>query len=118
MNLTAGMFCPRSAAIEPYVSLPVAQGGAALTPALQDWPHPVMNLPQHLWLTDRDAASDALQNFFLDRYAAAYRAEIDHFAMVLAGEQAPSVTFADGLAALELAEAAALSAQTGQPVRL
>ena len=35
---------------------------AALTPALQDWPHPVMNLPQHLWLTDRDAASDALQN--------------------------------------------------------
>jgi myo-inositol 2-dehydrogenase/D-chiro-inositol 1-dehydrogenase len=63
-------------------------------------------------------ASDALQNFFLDRYAAAYRAEIDHFAMVLAGEQAPSVTFADGLAALELAEAAALSARSGQPVKL
>lgn len=63
-------------------------------------------------------ASDALQNFFLDRYAAAYRAEIDHFAMILAGEQLPSVTFADGLAALELAEAAALSARSGQPVRL
>ena len=63
-------------------------------------------------------AGDALQNFFLDRYASAYRAEIDHFAAVLAGEQRSAVTFADGLAALELADAADLSARTGQPVRL
>jgi myo-inositol 2-dehydrogenase/D-chiro-inositol 1-dehydrogenase len=66
----------------------------------------------------RGMASDALQNFFLDRYAAAYRAEIDHFAAVLARTQPAAVTFADGLAALELAEAADLSARTGQPVNL
>jgi myo-inositol 2-dehydrogenase/D-chiro-inositol 1-dehydrogenase len=63
-------------------------------------------------------ASDTLQNFFLDRYAAAYTAEIDHFAAILAGDRSPAVTFADGLAALELADAAARSARTGLPVLL
>jgi myo-inositol 2-dehydrogenase/D-chiro-inositol 1-dehydrogenase len=47
-----------------------------------------------------------LQNFFLDRYAQAYRAEMDHFAGVIARTHEPLVGHADGIAALGLAEAA------------
>jgi len=61
---------------------------------------------------------DAFQNFFLDRYAEAYRTEVDHFAAVMAGEAAPLVGFDDAVKALELAEAAALSVKTGQVVKL
>jgi myo-inositol 2-dehydrogenase/D-chiro-inositol 1-dehydrogenase len=57
------------------------------------------------------------QNFFLERYAEAYRLEMDHFAAVLRGEQ-PAVGFSDGLRALELAEAAGRSHATGRPVAL
>ncbi|MBB6251139.1 inositol 2-dehydrogenase [Nitrospirillum iridis] len=63
-------------------------------------------------------ASDAFQNFFLDRYAEAYRREVAHFADILAGRAKPSVGYADGVAALALAEAAAQSVATGQAVRL
>jgi myo-inositol 2-dehydrogenase/D-chiro-inositol 1-dehydrogenase len=61
---------------------------------------------------------DAFQNFFLDRYAEAYRAEIEHFADILAGKAQPLVGFDDAVKALELAEAAARSVATGQAVRL
>lgn len=64
------------------------------------------------------ASADKFQNFFLDRYAVAYRLEMDHFADVLDGDAEPLVGVADGVAALELAEAAALSANTGRPVDL
>lgn len=64
------------------------------------------------------AAADRLQNFFLDRYAAAYRLEMDHFADILSGKAAPAITYADGVGALELAEAAAQSVKTGQVVTL
>jgi myo-inositol 2-dehydrogenase / D-chiro-inositol 1-dehydrogenase len=57
------------------------------------------------------------QNFFLERYAEAYRLEMDHFAAVLRGEK-PAVGFADGVHALELAEAAGRSYATGRPVAL
>ncbi|MGH8318188.1 MAG: inositol 2-dehydrogenase [Steroidobacteraceae bacterium] len=57
------------------------------------------------------------QNFFLERYADAYRLEMDHFAAVLRGEE-PAVGFADGVHALELAEAAGRSHATGRPVAL
>jgi myo-inositol 2-dehydrogenase/D-chiro-inositol 1-dehydrogenase len=67
--------------------------------------------------TEAGAAADRFQNFFLDRYADAYRLELDHFAEVLAGA-APRVGLADALAALELAEAAAESVRSGGPVRL
>ena len=67
--------------------------------------------------TEAGAESPPLQNFFLDRYAEAYRAEMAHFAEVLAGAE-PQLTYADGLAALALAEAAEESARTGRPVRL
>ncbi len=64
------------------------------------------------------AASDSFQNFFLDRYAEAYRREIDHFADVVSGEVLPAVGLADGIAALALAEAAGQSARTGLPVQI
>lgn len=54
-----------------------------------------------------------LQNFFLDRYADAYRAEIGEFAAVLEGA-VPAVTPHDAVAALALAEAAARSARSGR----
>jgi myo-inositol 2-dehydrogenase/D-chiro-inositol 1-dehydrogenase len=63
------------------------------------------------------AAADRFQNFFLDRYAEAYRREMDHFADVLDGATA-LVGYADGVAALALAEAAAESIKRGGMVRL
>ncbi|WP_219339698.1 inositol 2-dehydrogenase [Luteimonas salinisoli] len=66
---------------------------------------------------EQGVAADRFQNFFLDRYAEAYRREMDHFAEVLEGA-APRVGYADGVAALALADAAAQSVRSGQPVRL
>ena len=56
--------------------------------------------------------------FFLQRYAEAYRRELDHFISAVTAGTAPPVSGADGVKALALAEAAARSAQTGQPVKL
>lgn len=67
------------------------------------------------WRED-GARAAPLQNFFLERYAAAFRAEIAHFADVLAGRSRPRVTFADGVAALALATAANRSLDSGLPV--
>jgi myo-inositol 2-dehydrogenase/D-chiro-inositol 1-dehydrogenase len=68
--------------------------------------------------TEAGAQADRFQNFFLDRYAQAYRAEMDHFAEILDGKAQPEIGYADGVAALSLAEAAAESMKTGRPVRL
>jgi myo-inositol 2-dehydrogenase/D-chiro-inositol 1-dehydrogenase len=62
--------------------------------------------------------SDLPLHFFLERYAEAYRAELDHFVDVIEGRAAPSVTGADGRAALALADAAARSLGEGRPVRV
>jgi myo-inositol 2-dehydrogenase/D-chiro-inositol 1-dehydrogenase len=70
-----------------------------------------------VWRED-GAAADKFQNFFLDRYAAAYRAEMVHFADILAGRAQPAIGYADGMAALALAEAAGESLKTGRPVSL
>lgn len=59
---------------------------------------------------------DAFQNFFLQRYAEAYRAEIAHFADVIAGRTKAAISFADGVAALRLADAAGASLKLGTPV--
>ena len=67
--------------------------------------------------TEAGPAADRIQNFFLDRYAEAYRAEMAHFADVLAG-QAPAIGLDDALGALALAEAAQASHDKGQPVRV
>lgn len=63
------------------------------------------------------AATDRLQNFFLDRYAEAYRREMDHFADILDGA-APQVGYRDGVVALALAEAATRSLAQGRPVAM
>ena len=67
--------------------------------------------------SERGCAGDSLQNFFLDRYAQAYRREMAHFAAVLRKEIAPAVGYRDAVAALALAEAAGLSARLNKPVR-
>ena len=77
----------------------------------------VLESTVEVW-TEDGARADRFQNFFLDRYSAAYRFEMDHFADVIAGKAAPSVGYADGVAALALAEAAAQSLQSGRPVAL
>ena len=68
--------------------------------------------------TERGAASDALQNFFLERYAEAYRREMRHFADILRHGKAPLAGYRDGVAALVLAEAAALSVKLNKPVNI
>jgi myo-inositol 2-dehydrogenase/D-chiro-inositol 1-dehydrogenase len=62
--------------------------------------------------------SAPLQNFFLDRYAEAYRAEIAHFADVVAGRASPLAGYEDGIRALALAEAAFESVGRNAIVRL
>jgi myo-inositol 2-dehydrogenase/D-chiro-inositol 1-dehydrogenase len=58
----------------------------------------------------------SLKRFFIERYAAAYQAELADFIDAVAIGREPSVTFADGRRALELAEAALRSLQTGSTV--
>ncbi len=62
--------------------------------------------------------ADPVLPFFLERYAAAYRAELDHFLDSLIAGTAPSPSGEDGLKAQLLADAATRSHQTGKPVRL
>jgi myo-inositol 2-dehydrogenase/D-chiro-inositol 1-dehydrogenase len=57
-------------------------------------------------------------NFFLERYADAYRRELDHFISAVTAGTPPSVGATDGIRALALADAAARSAQTGRAVKL
>jgi myo-inositol 2-dehydrogenase/D-chiro-inositol 1-dehydrogenase len=63
-------------------------------------------------------ATDPALPFFLERYEAAYRAELDAFlGAVLEGKPVPT-TGEDGLRALELADAATHSARSGQAVSM
>ena len=55
---------------------------------------------------------------FAERYREAYRAQLEHFADVLHGRASAQVGYADGVAALVLAEACQESVRTGAPVRL
>jgi myo-inositol 2-dehydrogenase / D-chiro-inositol 1-dehydrogenase len=61
---------------------------------------------------------DPVQNFFLERYAQAYRLEIEAFVSAVKNGDQPSPSGLDGLKAQRLADAATQSAQTGQTVRL
>lgn len=53
--------------------------------------------------------------FFLERYADAYRLQLDKFLRVVAGERLDIPSGKDGLAALAMADAAQKSLDTGQP---
>jgi myo-inositol 2-dehydrogenase/D-chiro-inositol 1-dehydrogenase len=56
--------------------------------------------------------------FFLERYAAAYRLELEDFLNALRGKAVELATGEDGRKALKLADAAQESMTSGQPVKL
>src|SRR3546814_11213332 len=60
--------------------------------------------------------ADRIPYAFPERYDAAYRAELNHFADVIDDIAAPLTGFAESRAALALAEAAARSVREGRPV--
>ena len=62
--------------------------------------------------------SDKPLPFFLQRYAEAYRRELDHFIGAVDSGTPPLVGGADGIRGLALADAALQSAQTGLPVKM
>jgi myo-inositol 2-dehydrogenase / D-chiro-inositol 1-dehydrogenase len=88
--------------IEAYASAGMLRADNVLESTVQIW-------------NAEGAAADRFRNFFLDRYADAYRNEMDHFVEMLDGAAA-SVGYADGVAALALAEAAGESVRLGEPV--
>lgn len=59
---------------------------------------------------------DTAQPFFIERYAAAYAAEVDHFVDAVETGKPLLSSFADGVAALKLAEAAGESMRSGKMV--
>ncbi len=63
-------------------------------------------------------ASAPYLNFFRQRYGATYPAELDHFLTALENGVSPEPSFADGRAALVLADAANESLRTGRGVRV
>ena len=62
--------------------------------------------------------SDKPLYFFLERYAEAYRRELDHFIGAIASGAAPLVGGSDGVKALALADAGLESFRTGRAVRI
>jgi myo-inositol 2-dehydrogenase/D-chiro-inositol 1-dehydrogenase len=62
--------------------------------------------------------ADPVQDFFLERYADAYRLELDAFVSGIERGVAMTPSGQDGLRAQRLADAAALSLAEGRPVRL
>jgi len=70
------------------------------------------------WGRERTRALDPVQEFFIARYADAYRAELDHFVQCVETGAAPLSGFAEGREALLLADAALESMASGRAVRL
>ncbi len=70
------------------------------------------------WGAAQTRAQAPVMDFFIVRYADAYRAEIDHFLDCIEGGGPPLAGFAEGRAALLLADAAVDSAESGRVVRL
>lgn len=69
------------------------------------------------WQTETLATSP-LQNFFLERYAQAYKNELNHFVDILKGEIEPETNGIDGERALFLADKAFESYRTNQEINL
>jgi myo-inositol 2-dehydrogenase/D-chiro-inositol 1-dehydrogenase len=65
---------------------------------------------------ERGFTADPVQNFFLQRYAEAYRRELAAFIAAVTKGTAPSPSGRDGWAAQRLADAATESRRTGKPV--
>ena len=63
-------------------------------------------------------SADPVQNFFLERYANAYRLELDHFVKAVAGGTKPTPSGTDGLRAQLLSDAATESARTHTRVEI
>lgn len=62
------------------------------------------------------ARSDPPMNYFIDRFAQAYRDEMDDFVAMIREGRTPLATIRDGLEAQRLAEAAIVSLESGQAV--
>jgi len=65
-------------------------------------------------LDDAGGSRSPIEYSFAERYAAAYRAELDHFADVVELDIAPLIGVRDAIRALRLAEAAAESVKSGK----
>jgi len=61
---------------------------------------------------------DPLLRFFIERYAESYARELDDFIRAIAEKRPPSINLDAGRRALQIAEAAVASAQSGAPVAL
>jgi len=61
---------------------------------------------------------DPLLRFFIERYAESYTRELDDFIRAIAEKRPPSINLDAGRRALQIAEAAVASAQSGAPVAL
>ena len=70
------------------------------------------------WSDSRTGARDRVLDFFIERYADAYLAELDDFAAMAETKAPPLASFADGVAALRLADAALQSVRTAAVVTL
>ncbi|MCC5964777.1 MAG: inositol 2-dehydrogenase [Natronohydrobacter sp.] len=68
--------------------------------------------------TDAGFRRDPAQHFFLERYEAAYLAEMRAFVAAVTGDAQTGPGIEDGLRAQMLADAATLSRESGQPVDL
>jgi myo-inositol 2-dehydrogenase/D-chiro-inositol 1-dehydrogenase len=90
--------------IEAFCAKGLLRAGNMLSSTVETW-------------GDAGSQTDGLQNFFLDRYAGAYRSEMAHFADMLDGA-GPQVGFDDGIAALAIAEAALESHRKSKVVRI
>jgi len=70
------------------------------------------------WTADATETQDRLLDFFIERYAAAYTAQVNAFVAAVARKQPPSPSFEDGRRALILADAAWEATRSGQAVRV
>jgi myo-inositol 2-dehydrogenase/D-chiro-inositol 1-dehydrogenase len=91
--------------VEAFGSQGMLQAGNVTETTVQRW-------------NEQGRQADRFQNFFLDRYAAAYKLEMAHFADMLARGAQAQIGYRDGVAALALATAAQASMTRGAPVQL
>jgi myo-inositol 2-dehydrogenase/D-chiro-inositol 1-dehydrogenase len=91
--------------IEAFCSKGLLRAGNVMSSTVEAW-------------GESGSSSEPLQNFFLDRYAGAYRAEMDHFAEILGGNSRPKIGYGDGIAALAIAEAAMESHRSSAVVEI